>query len=135
MFGLTTTRRLRIELAAAEAEIARQRRRADLAEDDAATAVYTRRQLLRQLAEADAANRRLYTRDRHITDRAAALERRVARLLKVGARLLAARDAEQQRADHLQQRLDDALGLNTAAVIAGRHWQSHREDGGRRVAS
>ncbi|MFH9403310.1 hypothetical protein ACH4JS_26695 [Streptomyces sp. NPDC017638] len=135
MLGLTTTRRLRTELAAARAEIDRQQRRADAAEEDATTAVYNRQQLLRQLAGADAANRRLYARNRDLTARAAVLERRVARLLKVGARLIAARDTERQRADHLQQRLDDAMGLNTAAVIAGRNWQRHREDGGRRVAS
>ncbi|WP_318202915.1 hypothetical protein [Streptomyces sp. SCL15-4] len=143
MLGLTTTRRLRTELAAAHAEIARQRRRADTAEEDAATAVYNRRQALRQVAEADAANCRLHARNKELTERlaesgpehTAALERRVARLLKVGARLLAARDAEQHRADHLQQRLDDAMGLNTEAVGAGRNWQRHRQDGGRRVAS
>lgn len=146
MLGLTTTRRLRTELAAAHAEIDRQRRRADTAEDDAATALYTRRQLLRQLAEADAANRRLYQRTLDLGQRisqlaesdpehAAALERRVARLLKVGRRILAAYALEERRANQLQARLDDALGLNTAAVLAGRRWQQTRADDGRRVAS
>ncbi|MFH8336907.1 hypothetical protein [Streptomyces sp. AM6-12] len=36
-------------------------------------------------------------------------------------------EAEKKRADHLQQRLDDALGLNTTAVAAGEQWQSRRD--------
>jgi hypothetical protein len=59
---------------------------------------------------------------------AARLERRVSRLLAVAGRLFLTRRAEQQRADHLQQRLDDALGLNSAAVALGSSWQSRRDD-------
>ncbi|NUP38203.1 MAG: hypothetical protein HOY76_14600 [Streptomyces sp.] len=35
--------------------------------------------------------------------------------------------AEKRRADGLQKQLDDALGLNTAAVAAGETWQDRRE--------
>jgi hypothetical protein len=56
MLGLTTTRRLRTELAAAKAETDRQRERAETAEKNAATAVFNRRQALRQLAEAASAS-------------------------------------------------------------------------------
>lgn len=40
----------------------------------------------------------------------------------------AARAAETRRADRLQARLDDALGLTTAAVEAGAEWQQRRHD-------
>ncbi|MGW4493835.1 hypothetical protein [Streptomyces sp. NPDC004376] len=36
--------------------------------------------------------------------------------------------AEKKRADRLQKQLDDALGLNTAGVADGRHWQTTRAD-------
>jgi hypothetical protein len=146
MFGLVTRRRYQRDIDAARAEIDRQRRRADQAQNNAATAIFNRGQMLRQLAEADAANRRLHERNLELGRRvsqlaesdpehAAALERRVARLVKVGARLLAAYVAEKRRADQLQARLDDALGLNTTAVIEGSRWQQRREDRDRRVAS
>lgn len=139
MFGLTTTRRLRAEVAAAKAETRRQRQRAETAEQAAATAVYNRGQLLRQLAEADATNRRLEGRvlelGRRLTKLAEAdpeyavvLERRVTRLRRVGARILAAYTAEKKRADRLQAELDDALGLNHPDIADGRNWQSRRPD-------
>jgi hypothetical protein len=36
-------------------------------------------------------------------------------------------EAEKKRADHLQQRLDQATGLDTAPVAAGAGWQDRRE--------
>ncbi|WP_171108654.1 MULTISPECIES: hypothetical protein [unclassified Streptomyces] len=146
MFGLTTTRRLRAELAAARAETDRQRRRAETAEGNLATAVYNRKQVLKQNAEMDATNRRLNGRLLELGRRnarliesdpeyAAQLEQRVARLQKVGARILAAWHAERRRANHLQARLDDALGLNTPGVLDGRNWQANRQDGGRKQVS
>lgn len=139
MFGLTTTRRLRAEVADAKAETRRQRQRAETAEQTAATAEYNRGQLLRQLADADAANRRLEGRvlelGRRLTklaeadpEYAATLEQRVTRLRRVGARILAAYTAEKKRADRLQAELDDALGLNHPDIQAGRNWQSRRPD-------
>ena len=53
MLGLTTTRHLRIELAAAKAETDRQRERAEKAEKAEATAVFNRGQAIRQFDNAD----------------------------------------------------------------------------------
>jgi chromosome segregation ATPase len=128
-----TARRHDDELAAAKSEIRRQRERAEAAEERARTAEFNREQILRQLAEADAANRRLHDRNlelgRRVTalaesdmDYAAQLERRVARLKKVGKRIVAAWWRERRRAERLQERLDDAAGLSTTIVDSGR-WQ------------
>lgn len=134
MFGLTTTRRLRAELAAAHAETDRQRRRAERAEDAKNTAVYNREQILRQLAEATAANRRLHGRNLELGKRNSALteadpeyagrlEQRVARLVKAVARVGAIAVAERRRADHLQQRHDDAVGIPKAGIRDSARWQ------------
>jgi len=147
MFGLTTTRRLRAVQTAARSEQERLRIRAERAEKRARTAEFNREQVLRQLAEADATNRRLHGRNLELgrqvsalaesdLEYAAHLERRKTSLEKAGHRILAAWRREQKRADHLQQRLDNACGLNSPAVEAGRHWQATRTDGGRKgVAS
>jgi len=127
MFGLTTTRRLRAELDAAREETTRQRERAEKAEGLKATAEYNREQVLRQLAEAGAANRRLYDRNLELGRRlsllgesdpeyAARLERRVDRLRKATSRILAAYHGEQRRADRHRERLDQALGLDSPAI-------------------
>lgn len=143
MFGLTTTRRLR----AAQDETERQRRRAETAEGDLKTAVFNRKQVLRQLAEADAANRRLAGRNLELGVRLSAyaesdqeylagLERRLERVLRACARYRATVFGEQRRADVLQRHLDDACGLNRSEVAEGGNWQQTRQDGGRkRVAS
>ncbi|MFR9796175.1 hypothetical protein ACL02U_09765 [Streptomyces sp. MS06] len=52
----------------------------------------------------------------------------VARLREQVGVLIAERNAERKRADGLQARLDDALGLNTSAMAEGAKWQSRRED-------
>jgi hypothetical protein len=112
MFGFTTTRRLNAELAAAKAETNRQRDRADKFEKRADTAVFNRQQIARQLVQADADNRRLAGRNLELgrlvsalresdPEHAAALERRITRLRKVGARILTAYGKEKERADHL----------------------------------
>ncbi|MGW5123224.1 hypothetical protein ACWEQ7_04010 [Streptomyces sp. NPDC004069] len=130
-----TRRRYEQELAAAKAEIGRQRRRAEKAEQDAATAVFNRGQVLVQNAGLHAANRRLKGRVLELGRRnsalseadpeyAASLEHRVARLLKVGARILAAYRMEKRRADRLQ----DAPDLNSPQVENGRYWQHTRND-------
>jgi hypothetical protein len=41
--------------------------------------------------------------------------------------LIQERDTEKRRADHLQQRLDQATGLDSAPVAAGAGWQERRE--------
>lgn len=134
MFGLTTTRRLAREVAAQKAETDRQRRRAETAENHAATAVFNRKQVIRQLAEADATNRRLHGRIEELgrrnsllteadPDYAAQLERSVARLRTAGKRVIAAWWAESKRADRLQQRLDDAVGLGPRGIKDSGAWQ------------
>jgi chromosome segregation ATPase len=134
MLGLTTTRRLRAEVAAAKAEADRQRRRAETAEGHAATAKFNREQALRQNAELDAANRRLAGRNVELGERisklteadpqyAAQLERRIARLRRIVSQALADRGAEKKRADRLQARLDDAVGLTPRGIKDSRPWQ------------
>ena len=115
--------------------------------DDRDAALAAARTAARQLVEADAANRRLHGRNLELgrqvsalaesdMDYAAQLERRVARLKKVGKRIVAAWAREQKRADHLQQRLDNACGLNSPAVEAGRRRCGWPASGGRKgVAS
>jgi hypothetical protein len=44
------------------------------------------------------------------------------------AELQARAVAAEHPADQLQSRLDDALGLNSSAVLDGRHWQQTRHD-------
>lgn len=115
MFGLTTTRRLRAELAAAKAETDRQRVRAETAEGHAATAVHNRKQILVQNAEQDATNRRLAGRVRELTRRledttegvyVAQLENRIRALAKGTGRWMLAVWSRDRRINLLQQQLD-----------------------------
>jgi hypothetical protein len=114
MFGLTTTRRLRAELAAAKAETDRQRLRAETAEGHAATAVHNRKQILVQNAEQDATNRRLAGRNQELTRRledategvyVAQMENRTRALAKGTARWMHAVWSRDRRIDTLQQQL------------------------------
>ncbi|WP_225840264.1 hypothetical protein [Streptomyces sp. NK08204] len=63
-----------------------------------------------------------------LTDANLAVARRLTRALRACKRYRAALAAEQRRADRLQQRLDDCLGLNTAQVAEGQRWQQTRHD-------
>jgi hypothetical protein len=134
MFGLITRRRYEEELAAAKAETGRQRERAQAAVNRATTAEFNRGQMLRQLADADAANQRLQGRNRVLDERlaqraesapkdAARLQRRVDRLRRIVSRLLEERRQEQHRADRLQRRLDDAVGLTPRQIVDSSIWQ------------
>ncbi|MFE7273001.1 hypothetical protein [Streptomyces sp. NPDC057623] len=62
------------------------------------------------------------------TEYAGQLEFRLARVLTACVRYRADLAAETRRADRLQRRLDDALGLNTAGIELGSGWQDRRED-------
>lgn len=139
MFGFISSRRHREELAAARAETGRVRAQRDNALALRDTAEFNREQVLRQLAGQEAANVRLHGRNlelgRQISqlaesdpEYAAQLERRVARLLKVGARLLSARTAQARRADLLQRRLDDAVGLPPGGPLSSACWQPGYRD-------
>ncbi len=107
MFGLTTTRRLRAELAAAKTETETMRRRAERAEEKAETAEYNRGQVLAQNArlEGELADARAAAD----SSQTASWRRR-------------AREAE-KRADRLQQRLDDACGLGGTTIEDSGPWQ------------
>lgn len=134
MFGLISRRRHTAELAAARAVSDRLRRERDTARSAQQTAEFNREQILRQLAEATTANRRLHGRNLELGRRVSALaesdpeyagqlERRVDRLKKVTARLYAGARAEKARADHLQRRLDDAVGLGSRYPLDSASWQ------------
>ncbi|MFJ8345110.1 hypothetical protein ACIQ9J_01785 [Streptomyces sp. NPDC094153] len=134
MFGLITRRRHEQELADARALADRLRVERDEARIER-DAFRTAQQITaRQLMEADATSRRLEGRVLELGRRnsalaeadpeyAAALEHRVARLRAVGKRGLAAWWAEKGRADRLQQRLDDAVGLHHGHIKDSREWQ------------
>ncbi|MGW1463879.1 hypothetical protein ACWCPT_05925 [Streptomyces sp. NPDC002308] len=53
---------------------------------------------------------------------------RIVRLVHTVARLRQEVAAETRRADLLQARLDDAVGITSPAVDAGAMWQQHRTD-------
>lgn len=125
-------RRERREIAQLNICVGQLRSQWDKALAERGTATYNREQILRQFADADAANRRLMGRNLELGRRlsalteadpeyAATLERRVARLLKVIAR--AGGRAERLRADHLQRRLDDAVGLASPRPLDSSVWQ------------
>lgn len=91
------------------------------------TAHFNRQQVLAQNAGLHADNQRLADRNLELGRRvsvlteadpeyAAQLERRVARLRRIVSRALADRRAEQKRADQLQARLDDAVGLGGGRI-------------------
>lgn len=115
MFGITT-RRLRAELAAAKAETDRMREERDEALKDVETWKTT--------AEGAA---ELYT-DTSLVNARLTEDLIAARATKWRERY----ETEKRRADGLQRRLDDAMGLNTSQVEDGRLWQSTRTDGGRK---
>jgi hypothetical protein len=113
--------RRRYEEALAAADRLREERNNARAERSAfRTAAVT---AARQLAEADAANRRMQGRLLELGRRlAAAAESDPEHLAAMQQELAAARTeaaAATRRADRLQERLDDATGLNDPKVLAG----------------
>jgi hypothetical protein len=104
------------------------------AREERDTAVYNRQQIARQLAEADAANRRLAGRNVELGVRLSAyaesdpeyltaLEKRLDRALKACARWMDIAWTEGRRADRLQTRLDDAVGLKPCRIEDSSRWQ------------
>jgi chromosome segregation ATPase len=122
------TRRHRAELDALRAENDRLRAERDKAREERDIAIYNRRQSLGQLLDADAANRRLDGRVLELGRRIAALaESDPEHLAAMERELAAAREeaaVEKRRADRLQERLDDAVGLNDPKVLAGPYWRT-----------
>lgn len=144
MTWFVSQRRHDEELAAARAEINRQRERAVKAEARATTEIAARETITRQHAELDAANARLTGRNKALGERLAEAQvangfdpvaakrtaERIATLQKAAAAgreeaALARAEARRQRkrADGLQKRLDDAVGLPPGGVLSSASWQ------------
>lgn len=144
MFGFTTTRRLREELADARTEANRQRERAEKAEARAKTEIEARRSITRQNAELDAANTRLTGRNKALGQRLAEVQvangfnpaearrtaERIATLRKAAAAgreeaTLARAEArrERRRREELQKKYDEAVGLAPGGILNSGPWQ------------
>ena len=143
MFGLTTMRRLRAEVAVVKADRERIRSERDEFEENCNAAQAAAKTAARQFAEADAANRRLHGRNLELGQRvsqlaesdpeyAAQLERQVADLQKrldvansrpTDSHWRAEARRERDRADRLQKRLDDAVGLAPGGILNSAPWQ------------
>jgi len=127
MFGFVSRRRHEQELAAAQTEIAALRRRVLDTEARHDEVEDKRRRLARWLAEADAANRRLAARNLELGNRISAFAESdpeyAAQLEQQVARLTAEVAAETKRADRLQARLDDAVGLTPSGIQDSGRWQ------------
>ncbi|MFJ8145996.1 hypothetical protein ACIQ6R_13080 [Streptomyces sp. NPDC096048] len=122
-----TRRRHNAEITALRSYTDALRERCKTAEENERAERAARRTITRQHAELDAANRRLAGRNEELGKRISALSESDPEYAADLEKQLA---EEKQRADRLQARLDDALGLNDGAVEAGRHWQHRRSDRG-----
>jgi hypothetical protein len=131
-------RRYDTDLEAARAEAGRLREQRNTAVRDEETARFNRERILHQLADADAANRRLSGRNLELGARlaqyaeadpeyAASLEARLKRALRAAVRYRSDLREEKRRADTAQNSLDVFLGLDSPAVAAGATWQERRE--------
>lgn len=144
MFGLTTTRRSRADLAAAKAETDRQRARATKAEKAEATAKFNRDQVLAQNADLHTANTRLAGRNkalgqrlaeaevvagfdpakaRRTAERIAALQKAAAEGRDEAAKARAEAKRERKYVAHLQKELDNAYGLPPGGPLSNAIWQ------------
>ena len=129
------------ELADAKAEITRQRKRVQAAEERAKTAERNQQSIARNQGVLLDQYRHVINRNRALCtqleaaqvangfDRAAAQKTadRIKRLREAVAKARGEAATETRRADLLQSRLDDAVGLNHPAVAAGDGWQARRQ--------
>lgn len=117
------------ETAIWKAEADPQRVRADKAVRDLRTSEFNRRQIAALYDEQEQVTRRnsAARQDGFDEERARRAADRIARLARGVARARAEAATETRRADQLQMRLDDAVGLNTAAVALGESWQQRRQ--------
>jgi hypothetical protein len=119
-------RRAEAELDAVKADRERIRSERTQFAEDRDVAIRNREQILLQLMEADATNRRLNGRVLELGRRITALsEADPEHLAAMERELSAARAeaaAEKRRADRLQERLNDAVGLNDPKILAGPYW-------------
>lgn len=147
MWPFTTRReqRLEAELDAVNADRERIRGERTQFTKDRDTARFNREQILRQLAEADADNRRLHGRNLELGKRLSALsesdpeytaqlESQVAELQQRLAD--AAQDGEwrgrarraEKRVKHLEKELDNALGMPASGILTSAPWQPGYQD-------
>ncbi len=70
----------------------------------------------------------MFSRPSKVQQRITGLERRLRFARKAAARILAAYHSEKRRADCLQARLDQALGMDAPAIADGVRWESRRHD-------
>ena len=127
--------------AAVYAEAARWRKRVQAAEERAKTAERNQQSIARNQGVLVDQYRQVIDRNRALGeqleaaqvangfDRAGAQKtaKRIKRLREAVAKARGEASAETRRADLLQSRLDDAVGLNSPAVAAGDGWQARRQ--------
>ncbi len=134
LWPFVSRRRHQAELDAVNADRERLRGERNQFAEDRDGFKYTAETAARRFVEADAANRRLHNRNLELGRRlsalsesdpeyAAALEQRIASLTKASVRVLGAWHREQTRADRLQARLDDAVGLGAGRPLDSTPWQ------------
>ena len=145
MFGLVTRRRYDAELAALRSQYEALRERCEGAESREAIERNARRTITHQFTEADEQRTALTLVNACLTDDLVK-ERQVSGSLALQIHAMAQPlepdldaidwpakyEAEKKRADRLQGRLDDAVGLTDPRVEDGRNWQQNRQDGGRK---
>lgn len=121
MFGLITRRRHNAEMAAVRSYNDALRERCETAEENERAERVARSTITRQHAELDSANRRLAGRNKTLGERISALtESDPGYLADMEQQLADVREelaAERRRADRLQARLDDAVGLSASGPI------------------
>lgn len=110
------------DITAWKAEADRQRARAEQAIKAKETADFNRQQVLAQNTSLDTENRRLKTA-KFDEARAKQAADRIALLQRAAAEARAEARAEKRRGDHLQKRLDDAVGLPAGRVEDSSPWQ------------
>ncbi|MFE2073668.1 hypothetical protein [Streptomyces misionensis] len=122
---LVTRRRYENDLAAVDADRARLRVERDQFAKDRDTQRAVARKAAEQFADLDDRYTATVIVNTCLTEELTAAREQLA---STDDGWQAKYEAEKKRADRLQERLDDALGLNTPAVAAGTAWRDRRTD-------
>jgi uncharacterized protein (DUF3084 family) len=119
-FKTSRERQLEAELDAVKADRERIRGERNQFKQDRDTARYNREQALRQLAEADATNRRAHERNLE-------LGRRISQLTESDPEYAAQLEGQvaelQKRVKHLEKELDNACGMPASGLLNSAPWQ------------
>ena len=128
------------DVAAATAETGRLREQRDKAVREQETAEFNRKQITDLYSELYDEHERAVRRNQSLcalldeAKTAAGVQAearrqadRIARLCRAVTKARAEAAEDKRRADHLQARWDDLLGLNTPAIDKGASWQDRRE--------